>query len=100
MSKGNENKNFHFTFDNYYNNIYTFLYLKNKNIEVRYIFSQKRKYFPKKIKELKLEKGESKLYNIKNTEIRLFFLKDKKQINLASNSYNAQKYKYKNKKCK
>ena len=76
MSKGHENKNFHFTFDNYYSNIYTFLYLNNKNIEFTCTFSQKRKYFPKKIKELELEKGESKLYNIKNTETRLFFLKD------------------------
>ena len=55
-----------------------------------YLFTEK-EIFSKKIKELELEKGESKLYNIKNTEIRLFFLKDKKQINLASNSYNAQK---------
>ena len=33
MPKRHENKNFHFTFDNYYSNLYTLLYLNNKNIE-------------------------------------------------------------------
>ena len=47
-----------------------------------------------------LEKGESKLFNIKNIGIKLFFRKNKKNINLISNSYNWEKCKYKIKKSK
>ena len=68
------NKNF---FDNYYNNIYTFLYLSNKNIEFKCTFNRKGNIFQKKIKELELEKRGTKLYNIKNI----------KNIDLISNSF-------------
>ena len=47
-----------------------------------------------------MEKRGTKLYNIKNIGIRLFFLKIKKNINLISNSYNVQICEYKNKKSK
>lgn len=40
-------------------------------------FSGEENVFQKKIKEKEFEKKSSKLYNIKNIEMRLFFLKDK-----------------------
>ena len=52
------NKNF---FDNYYNNIYTFLYLRNKNIEFTCTFPQKRKYFSKKNKRTRIGKKRNKI---------------------------------------
>ena len=51
--KGHENKNFHFTFDNYYSNLYTFLYLNKKNIEFHAIFTEK-KIFSKQNKRIRI----------------------------------------------
>ena len=100
MAKGHENKSFHFTFDNYYSNIYSFYYLYKNNIDFTCTFNQNKKGFPNKIKNIVLSKGEEKLYNINHTNIKLFMTKDKKQINVASSCYGAQKYKYKNKRGK
>ena len=48
MTRGHENKNFHFTFDNYYSNIYSFDYLYKNNIDFTCIFYQNKKGFPNK----------------------------------------------------
>ena len=46
MTKGHENKYFHFTFDNYYSNIYSFYYLYKNNIDFTCTFNQNKKGFP------------------------------------------------------
>ena len=50
-------------------------------------FQSKKKVFPNKLKKLILSKEEEKLYNINNTNIRLFMTKDKKQIIIASSCF-------------
>ena len=78
----------HITFNNHYEFKFTCT------------FTKIRKSFPEEIRNIKLKKGENKLYRIKNANILLFIINDKKQINLASNKYNYDLKIYQNNKGK
>ena len=100
----NDNKEniYHFTFDSFFSNLHTFNFLENNKINFTCTFALNKKAIPKKIKNTNLSyKNNIKFYKIKNTNIKFFLCKDnKRQIQLASNCYEIQKKKYKNKKNK
>ena len=100
MCKKLTGNNQHITFDNYYANIDSFSFLYNNKFDFTCTFTKTRKSFPEDIRNIKLKKGENKLYKIKNTNILLFIINDKKQINLASNKYNCDMKIYQNNKGK
>ena len=102
--ESNDNKEniYHFTFDSFFSNLHTFNFLENNKINFTCTFALNKKAIPKKIKNINLStKNNIKLYQIKNSNVKFFLCKDnKRQIQLASNCYDIQKRKYKNKKNK
>ena len=101
LSKGHENQGYHFTFDSYFSNLHTFYYCEKNKIDFTCTFSLQRKALPKEIKGLCLQAGEAKYYTIDKSNVKLFVCRDgKKQIQMASNVYDIQFKKYKNRKNK
>ena len=98
LTKDHVFQNYHFTFDNYFSNLYTFLYLEQNKLNFTCTFSLNRKALPQKIKNVNLKKKKIKYYILDNTNITFFIYHDsKKQIQLASNCSEIQYCKYKNK---
>ena len=100
FTKEHKNKSFHFTSDNFHSNPYIFLFLEKNSIDFICIFSRNRKGIPKIINNLELDMGQKRFYQIENTNIRFLIYNDKKQIQIASNSFSYYLKKYKNKKNK
>jgi len=100
MTKDHESKGFHFTFDIYYSNMNSISYLVKNNIFFTFTFSRNRKAIPEEIKKVSLGKDDIRIYNIKNTEVLMMLIKDKKEVNIASNYFGYKTVKYKNKKGK
>ena len=93
-----ENNSYHFTFDNYYANIFSISHLYNNEIDFTCAFLSNRKGFPETIKNIKIEKGENKLFKLNYTKIIFYFYKPKeKQVQFISNKYSAKMVKYKKK---
>ena len=100
FSEEHKNSSFHFTSDSYHCNLYSLKRLYNYNINFTCTFNKNGKSFPEIIRKFNLNKGETKLFCIENTDINFYFQYEKKQIQFASNLYGAQIYKYLNKKYK
>lgn len=98
LTKEHMNQNYHFTFDNYFSNLYTFFYLEQNKLKFTCTFSLYKKAIPERIKKLNLKKGKSKYYQLDNTNVKMFIINEnKKQIQLASNCCDIQMVKYENK---
>ena len=59
-------------------------YLVKNNIFFTCTFSKNRKAIPEEIKKVSLGKGDIRIYNIKNTEVLMMLVKDRKEVNIAS----------------
>lgn len=97
FTDGHENQNYHFTFDNFYTNMYTIKMMNDRKINFTCTFLRNRKTFPEEIRSTALKKGDTKLYSLNNTDVKLFFYYEKKQVQLASNVYDVHMCKYCNK---
>ena len=101
LTQGHENNEYHFTFDSFFSNLHTFNYLETNKINFTCTFALNKQAIPKKIKNIYLTNGKFKFFNIQNSNIKLFLCRDnKRQIQLASNYFEIQNKKYKNKKNK
>lgn len=100
MIKGHEKKNFHFCFDNFYANVHSIIALYRNEIDFTCTFSKNRKGFHQELKEVEAIPNETKVFQIKNTDIKFIYFKDntkKKQVQFISSKYGEQIYKYRNK---
>ena len=94
--KPHKNKNTHFTFDNYYGTMKGIELCSKSNINFTCTWSQNKKGFPTFLKTIQIkEKGIYEAY--KSGNIIFLVYKDKRQIQLASNSFSIRTIKYKNK---
>lgn len=98
LTKDQLNQNYHFTFDNYFSNLYTFSHMEQNKLQFTCTFSVYKSAIPDKIKRLNLKKGEMKCYELEDTKVKMFIYHNrKKQIQLASNCCDIQFCTYYNK---
>lgn len=97
LTEGHEHKGYHFTLDSYYSNLYSFKYLYDHGIDFTATFIKDRKAMPEKVRKTLLRPGQSVLYQIKNTSIKMYVFYAIKQIQVASSCFGVEKVKYINK---